>query len=410
VRGLAYEAQLVFQAVEQEVEWQDPSDQWKYGRYLLAGIPLDLSTLFGDAYRRRARIHSNSWGGGAPGAYDAQCEQLDRFVWEHKDFCVLVAAGNDGTDRDGDGRINPMSVTSPATAKNCITVGACESVRPEFDRETYGDWWDSDYPVPPFRDDPMANDSRQVVAFSSRGPTRDGRLKPEVIAPGTFILSTRSTQIAPNNFAWGAHPPSNGQYFFMGGTSMATPLVAGAVALIREYLRKERRIAKPSAALLKAALVLGARRLSDRNPTAAERLGDNDQGFGRVHLDESLIPRKPTLAHFLQPRTKLGTGDVYNLEIEVRSSRVPVRIVLAYSDYPGLTLVNNLNLIARSPGGTVYAGNQPSGTLTMDTANNVEVIEVKRPTPGTWRIVIVGSNVARGPQDFALAYKADAKA
>jgi len=85
-------------------------------------------------------------------------------------------------------------------------------------------------------------------------------------------------------------------------------------------------------------------------------------------------------------------------------------IVLAYIDYPGLTLVNNLNLIAYSPAETVHAGNQPSGTLTMDTANNVEVIEVRRPKPGTWRIAVVGSNVARGPQDFALAYKADAQA
>jgi hypothetical protein len=49
--------------------------------------------LFSDAYRQKARIHSNSWGGGAPGEYDSQSEQLDRFVWEHKDFCVLVAFG-----------------------------------------------------------------------------------------------------------------------------------------------------------------------------------------------------------------------------------------------------------------------------------------------------------------------------
>ena len=101
---------------------------------------------------------------------------------------------------------------------------------------------------------------------------------------------------------------------------------------------------------------------------------------------------------------------MYNLEITVRSTQVPLRIVLAYSDYPGLTLVNNLNLIARSPGGTIYAGNQPEGTLTMDTVNNIEVIAVERPAKGTWRIAVVGSNVAYGPQEFALAYKADARA
>ena len=62
-----------------------------------------------------------------------------------------------------------MSVTSPATAKNCITVGACESERPAFDANTYGAWWPSDYPAAPYRSDPIANNPDQVAAFSSRG-------------------------------------------------------------------------------------------------------------------------------------------------------------------------------------------------------------------------------------------------
>jgi subtilisin family serine protease len=215
VRGLAWRAKLVFQAVEQEMQWKTAVPPSQRERFVLAGIPNDLGPLFADAYGKGARIHSDSWGGGGPGDYDEQCEQLDRFVWKHKDFCVVVAAGNDGTDRDGDGRINLRSVTSPGTAKNCITVGACESLRREFDGETYGGWWGGDYPVAPFRSDPMANDPDQVVAFSSRGPTDDGRTKPDVIAPGTFILSTRSSAIAANNFAWRAFP--------RGSTTWAAP-------------------------------------------------------------------------------------------------------------------------------------------------------------------------------------------
>jgi hypothetical protein len=279
-------------------------------------------------------------------------------------------------------------------------------VRPEFDEETYGAWWGNDYPVAPYHDDPMADDSRQVVAFSSRGPTRDGRVKPEVIAPGTYILSTRSTQIAPNNFGWAASPPANGLYFYMGGTSMAKPLVAGAAAVVREHLRKKARIARPSAALIKAALILGAGRLAGVGaPSAAF---DNDQGFGRVNVDRALTPARPAVSRFVDARVKLSTGDSYPRAFDVRSNRVPLKLVLAFSDYPGLALVNNLNLIARSPEGRVYAGNRPAGgTLDMDTANNVEVIEVARPTPGRWRIVVVGSNVPHGPQGFALACRGD---
>jgi serine protease AprX len=404
IRGFAYKARLLFQAVEQELKWKDPADLAEYGRYLLAGIPEDLTVLLSHAYGKGARIHSNSWGGEDPGEYDEQCEQLDRFVWRRRTFCVLVAAGNDGTDDDGDGKINPMSVTSPGTAKNCITVGACENRRPAFNGETYGRWCPDDYPVAPFRNNPMADDSDTVVAFSSRGPTRDGRVKPDVVAPGTFILSTRSTQIAANNTAWSAFPPSR-LYFHMGGTSMATPLTAGAVALIREYLRTKEKIKSPSAALLKAALIAGCKRLTGYSPS--DVLLDNQQGYGRVDLDAVLAPSSPATTVFRDDKPGLRTGQVRNFTLKVKSNQTPLRIVLAYSDYPGATLVNNLNLIVTDPDGKRYVGNQNApSTMTLDVANNVEVIRVNRPVAGTWTINVVGSNVPQGPQPFAWVAQA----
>lgn len=397
IRGLAHRARLVFQAIEQEMQWRSSADRQRYGRYLLTGIPSDLKTLFGDAYTRGARIHSNSWGGGDPGAYDEQCEQLDEFVWTHKDFCVLVANGNDGTDADGDGRINPMSVSSPATAKNCISVGASENVRHAFDAITYGDWWPRDYPVAPAHDDPMADDAAQLAAFSSRGPTADGRIKPDVVAPGTFVLSTRSTMIAPNNMAWAGFPASR-MYFHMGGTSMATPLVAGAVGLVRQYLRTVVQIPRPSAALLKATLIAGATRLGGGTAVA-----DNDQGFGRVDLDAILAPAAPASARFLDVQPGLATGQVHTTNVSVAARETALRVVLVYSDSPGPNLVNNLNLVAVAPDGARVVGNQAAGGgLALDTVNNVEVVQVNNPTPGAWTIQVTGSNVPDGPQDFAL--------
>lgn len=404
IRGLAYKAKLVFQAIEQEMKWKNPVHYQQYGRYLLSGIPLDLASLFSDAYQQKARIHSNSWGGGAPGEYDSQSEQLDRFVWEHKDFCVLVACGNDGADQEGDGKISPMSVTSPATAKNCITVGACENERTAFNTNTYGAWWPSDYPVAPYRSDPMANNADQVAAFSSRGPTRDSRVKPEVVAPGTFILSTRSTMIAANNTAWSAYPPSR-LYYYMGGTSMATPLTAGAVGLIREYLRTHIAIKNPSAALLKATLIAGAKRLAGYGTPGA--VVDNDQGYGRVNLDAILAPTSTTECAFIEITPGLRTGEVYTVDIDLKSTAIPLRVVMAFSDYPGSSLVNNLNLILIAPDGKRFVGNQISGgSLTMDVKNNVEVIHIPNPSPGSWTLQVVGSNIPHGPQEFALVYLA----
>ena len=399
IRGLAYAGKLVFQAVEQECKWKDPADFRKFGRYLLVGIPDDLKVLFNDAYRLGARIHSNSWGGGDPGSYDDQCRALDQFVCDHKDFCVVVASGNDGTDADGDGRINPMSVSSPATAKNCITVGACENNRPNFNGDTYGEWWPRDFPVPPFKAAPMADNPNQVVAFSSRGPTKDDRFKPDLVAPGTFVLSTRSTMIAPNNKAWAAFPLSN-LYFFMGGTSMATPLVSGAVGLLREFLRKKKRIAHPSAALLKAALIAGATRLAG-GPAGA--VVDNDQGYGRVNVDAVVSPPSPGSVRFEDVTPGLKTGELSTRLLTVKSNARPLRVALAWSDAPGATIVNNLNLIVTAPDGKKLVGNQRrNGPPTFDKTNNVELVHVERPAAGAWTVDVVGSNVPRGPQDFAL--------
>jgi serine protease AprX len=399
IRGLAYNASLVFQAVEQETKWKSFVDQQKHGRFGLQGLPDDLKSLFLFAYEKGARIHSNSWGGGDAGAYDNSCRQVDEFIWDHKDFCILFAAGNDGTDSDGSGVINPGSVSSPGTAKNCITVGACEGNRPGFTL-TYGQLNPRRFPVPPISNDPMANNPDQIAAFSSRGPTLDDRTKPDVVAPGTFILSTRSTQIGSNNFAWGAFPASK-KYFHMGGTSMATPLVAGAVGLIREFLRKKVGIAKPTAALLKGALIAGARRL----PMAgvAGQVSDNNQGFGRVHLDAILSPPSPAKAAFIEIAPGLTTGSSWLKEFKIVKPAGLFRVVLTYTDYPGSNLVNNLNLIVTSPTGTKYLGNQSAGGIAVfDKKNNVEVVHEDSAVVGNWKVQVVASSVPVGPQDFAV--------
>lgn len=393
VRGLSYKAKLVFQAVEQEMKWKDPRYNVKPGRYLLSGLPADLKTLFAWAYQKGARIHSNSWGGGDPGAYDDQCQQLDRFVWDHPDFCILFAAGNDGTDRDGDGIVDPGSVTSPGTAKNCITVGASENNRPGSPG-TYGQYWPDDYPSPPLRDDPLADNPSQMVAFSSRGPTADNRIKPDVVAPGTYILSTRSRMVASNQWGYGRFGSAT-LYMLDSGTSMATPLTAGAVGLIREYLRKKAGIANPTAALLKAALIAGAASLN-----GAQR-PNNDEGFGRVNLDSVLAPRAPLKSLFYEG-AGLATGQLMERALTLAPASGALRVVLAYSDFPGPRLVNNLNLILTGPDGVNHLGNVPAGVTNFDATNNVEVVDIATAAAGAWRVRVVASNVPNGPQPYAL--------
>jgi serine protease AprX len=413
--GMAPSAELVLQAIEQTPKWTSKAvlsflmQGKKAPVYGLFGIPDNLRDLFADAYAQGARIHSNSWGGGDPGAYDLQCEDLDRFVWEHKDFLVVVAAGNSGKNSSAASRaIDQTSVDSPGTAKNALTVGACENDRANEFSDTYGAWWPKSFPHAPFQADSMVDSVDDIVAFSSRGPCSVGRRKPDVVAPGTFILSTRSSQIAANNFSWGAYPPAKDHYMFMGGTSMATPLVAGCAVLVRQYLRQHEDISNPSAALLKAALIHSAQYFKYRfaHPSSSAP-ADNEQGWGRVTLNRLLSPAAPTKVIFHDESAGLSTGDEGIFKVEITDSSVPFKVTLVYSDYPSDistdgALVNNLNLMVFAPSGNFYLGNDFQNAGKPDTVNNVEGVLVDSPEVGEWTVRVVASEVQQDDQDFAL--------
>jgi serine protease AprX len=123
-----------------------------------------------------------------------------------------------------------------------------------------------------------------------------------------------------------------------------------------------------------------------------------------VNLEAVLAPGAPATARFLDVRPGLRTGESWPMAVEVLSDAAPLRVALAYSDFPGPALVNNLNLVVHSPSGAWRAGNQAAGQpQTLDSRNNVEVVHVTAPAAGRWRVEVVGSGVPEGPQPFALA-------
>ncbi|CBK21403.2 uncharacterized protein [Blastocystis hominis] len=189
--GIAEEAKLLF------VDLED-NDGYLY---LPKNIYDDYYMKY--LYNNDVRISSNSWGSRDEFFYDSFCVQTDEFVWDHDDMLILFAAGN-----EGEGGLFG-SVTSPALSKNVITVGATHSER-NHDGKNY------------------------ITYFSSRGrPTRH-TIKPDIVAPGEqFSAKSLSKEDC------GLNCDNHGGVVEMPGTSMATPAVAGIVALITQYLKEK---------------------------------------------------------------------------------------------------------------------------------------------------------------------------
>ena len=193
----------------------------------LRGVPSDRGNLMRQAYGDGARVHTNSWGGATGsignqpqyGGYVSSSQQVDLAAWQHKDMLILYAAGNEGEDVDGNGVVDPDSIGQPGTAKNIITVGASET-----DIKSIGNVWGDSYGSP-IREDRRADNPNGMAAFSSRGPTDDGRIKPEIVAPGTYIASLRSQQFVINDGMEG--DTSNLSQGAIGGGTAEWQLVSG---------------------------------------------------------------------------------------------------------------------------------------------------------------------------------------
>jgi serine protease AprX len=391
----------------------------------LGGIPADLHDLFEPPYvKDKARVHTNSWGSTTPGLpYDQSAKEIDDVVWNKQDLVICFAAGNDGIDANSNGVVDPKSIGSQSAAKNCITVGASESLRPHVKATfaTYGDVRPASFPVDPLKTDPMANNSEGLAAFSSRGPTQERRIKPDVVAPGTAILSTHSRD-AP------AAPPlfgtsSDSAFFFDTGTSMATPLTAGCVAVLRETLVKNG-MPTPSAALVKALLINGADELVGQYmPSEAGPSFNYNSGWGLVDLAGSvIIPGPNPNAGFGEGGPlKQGESDTVVVHIPEGPKRgqaaggkasgvgpaglsPSLKVTLVWSDPPGAGLQNDLDLIVRAANGQERHGNKGTSKA-FDRVNNVEQVLWNNMPPGDAQIIVRAFRITMFPQPYAYAWR-----
>ena len=346
-------------------------------------------SLIRETYNRGARIVSNSWGcSGCAGVYDTSSQAYDASVRDadstaegNQELFILFSAGNSGPVAD--------TIGSPGNGKNMMTVGASENVRPTW---TDGCGIDSN----------EANFVQDIAVFSSRGPAPGERTKPDVVAPGTHVQGTASTDPTYNGFDVCDiyHPGDQTVFAASSGTSHSTPAVAGFASLAYAFLQQQYGLTAPSPALLKAFIIAHTMYLNGSGSGGS--LPSNDQGYGLPDMSAAFDNTPRVVVD--QTRAPLfdESGETWSLTVSAADSSKPIRVVMAYTDQPGAVgsqpQVNDLNLSVRANGLT-YLGNHLTGQWSTpggiaDRVNNVEAVFLPSVNDSTLRIDVTAFNIA----------------
>lgn len=336
-----------------------------------------------------ADLSQNSWGGNftsqncdTHNIYSTDARNMDRIVtgeaWT-RGIVVSVAASNFRTGTSDDQAetdpicnfaqapdyINYTSLSDLGSAKNILSVGATQKVATD-----------------------------RMADFSSWGPTRDGRLKPDLVAPGEGILST---------FPGGGYGESS-------GTSMSTPHVSGVASLVIQRYREVFNNTSPRPATVRAIMTQTARDLNS-NHVYYTPGPDFASGYGMVNAEAAY---NAIVTNRVLER-EIANGATDELTVPVAAGQTELKVTLGWDDpvaaiNAATQLVNNLDLELVAPNGTtitlpwVLDSSNPAQAATrgVDSTNNLEQVLVENPTAGDWTIRVKGTAVPTSPQKFSL--------
>lgn len=297
------------------------------------------------------------------GLYDNLSREMDELAFQLPEQLDVFAAGNDGTLACGAYPSGYANVCGGyQTAKNVLVVGST------------------------FRDYKISN-------TSSRGPIRDGRLKPEICAVGANIYC----------------PIPVDTYRFQSGTSLACPQVTGILALLTERYRQLNSGANPRSDLLKAVAINGASDFGRPGP-------DFWYGFGFVNTVRSL----EILEQGRYRSNSIASGDpARDFTVTVPPNTARLKVMLYYHDpaaapAAATQLVNDLDITVSEPGGGVLhrplvldpsvAGAGNNAVEGVDRLNNAEQVVINNPAAGTYTVSVSGFSIPEGPQQYVVVY------
>jgi hypothetical protein len=298
------------------------------------------------------------------GVYDIYSRVLDQQALDLPNLQSVFAAGNSGYYSCSPYPDSFKTVLgSYQSAKNVITVGNATPLNALFSQ-------------------------------SSRGPVKDGRIKPEIVSVGSFIMSTGSPGLFP--------------YYENTGTSMATPAVSGGLGLLYQRYRQLHSGANPKNALMKILVCNSGDDWGNAGP-------DYKHGFGLMNLWRAVNMMENN--HYFN--AFIGTGATQSNIITVPAGLAQLKVMLYWNDpVPSLlasqTLVNDLDLEIVTPSSstilpfildTVPQNIKNVATTGADHINNIEQVVINDPAAGNYTIRIKGTSVTQNsPQEYFIAF------
>ncbi len=295
------------------------------------------------------------------GLYDLYSSILDQQAFDFPYLQHVFAAGNSGALSCPPYPTGFKTVLgSYQSAKNVLTVGATDS-------------------------------AGNSTPGTSKGPVKDGRLKPEIVSMGRQVIST-----------------GHGSYYTNSGTSMASPGVTGGLTLLYQLYKQRNAGNNPKSGLIKAIACNSSRDMGNNGP-------DFSYGFGWLDLERAAI----TIENNRYLTSTIANGIQNTHSITIPANAAQLKVMLYWHDPPASllasqTLVNDLDLTVQTPSSTIVfpkildtiPSNVTNGSIEgPDHINNIEQVVINNPQAGTYSIKVQGTAITQNsPQEYFIAY------